>query len=109
MTYDENGPERAMRELLAASNSMRNTLLQVKEEHPNLPRISIRVTASPEGNSSSSSPTSVAIVYELSDPSEAEVQLHADQLTAQGCSCTSVEAKYEGDVAQECDCTGAGV
>ena len=51
MAYDENSPERAVREILAASTSMRQTLSQVKEQHPNLPKFDIRVTESTDGTS----------------------------------------------------------
>jgi hypothetical protein len=96
---------KAMRELLAASNAFRRTLLEVRKEHPNLPkRINVCID-SPKGNPS---PTSQAIIITVADKVEKEVQRHADDLTAQGCSCTSVEAEHAGEVAQECDCTGVG-
>jgi hypothetical protein len=103
MTYDENSPERAMKEIVAASNSMRQTLLQVKEQHPNLPKLDIRVTESTEGTPSPP-PGPGGVAARLIITVEADTQEHAEQhgaeLENQGCHCTST-----GESTVECDCS----
>jgi hypothetical protein len=106
---DKNSPEQTMREILAASNSLRKTLLQMREEHPNLPKISISVTDSPQGNSSSSSPTSQPLIITIEDEEEGHVIDHVQQLVDQGCRCEDHDPDPQtGNASSTCDCTDAG-
>jgi hypothetical protein len=101
MTYDENSPKRAMREIWAASNSLRQTLLQVREQYPNLPNISIRVNESTEDQSSASPPSvSRRLIITIEAESQAHAEEHAAPLQDQGCICTST-----GPTSVECDCS----
>ncbi len=97
MVPQESGDSRrAVKDILGASKSLKKTLSQMRDRHPDFPKIGVRVTETAD-----STGTSVARLVIIIQADTAEhAQEHARDLENEGCSCED-----SGETEVTCDCS----
>jgi len=93
--------ESAAKKILAASNALRRTLAQAREENPELTEISVRVGGKAEEPEKTSKAADSKLIISITAESQAHAEQHGAELEGQGCFCTST-----GETSIECDCSG---